>query len=102
MANKDFNFDLLPVELKHEILRKLKTVFLQDVCAKVSQQWEGMVADIVNQRLLQIPNLIPTSIRRELNNEIQSDSENAQLQLLRLFETSYLERRFNVTAVKVK
>ncbi|CAL8072248.1 unnamed protein product [Orchesella dallaii] len=96
-----FNIEGLPVELKHEILKKLKTEFLEKICAPVSIHWSGMVGDIISQRAIKVDRIVPTFLRPELESRLPPDQRNNPVQLLKLYERSMLRHKIDITSVLI-
>lgn len=97
-----FNFEGLPVELKHGVLKKFKTGYLREVCATVSMEWRGMVNDILEQRQLNIERIITPYFRNEMAMRVCQNVLGDPLEIIKFYENVMLSKKFDVTSVVVK
>ncbi|ODM98054.1 hypothetical protein Ocin01_08608 [Orchesella cincta] len=96
-----FNIEGLPVELKHEILKKIKTEYLELVCAQVSTHWSDMVGDIIRHRAARVDRIVPSFLRPELESRLPPDQRMDPVHLLKLYERSVLRNKIDVTSVLI-
>lgn len=92
-----FEFERLPVELKHEVFKKLSTGFLEEVCSLVNPEWQGMVTDIINQRAQKYQQAIPQHIQNEFETRIDASAPNRPIQMLKLYERSMVWKKYTLT-----
>lgn len=97
-----FEFNTLPVELRHLVLKKLKTKFLDEVCAQVCTEWQGMVYDILEQRRANVGQIIPDFFRKEIQLRIKLELSGDPLELLKYYENALTSDTVTATMIEVK
>ncbi len=97
-----FNFEGLPTELKQEVLKKLKTGYLLEVCAKVSLDWREIVNDMMERMQSTIGRMIPPYFRNEMAMRVRQNILDDPLEMIKFYENVMIFKKFDVTSVLVK